>query len=403
MQEIFVEKPYRFIPPHRGNGWPDFIQYFGLYLGHLRRKEGIIDFEIRHAERLAESLAARDAILLTPNHPRVGDPLVLGRLAHQVRTHVYAMASWHLFNQGLFTSFAVHKMGGFSIYREGMDRQAINAAIEILENAERPLIIFPEGISTRTNDRLHGLLDGVSFIARTAAKRRKKKSGGRVVVHPVAIKYRFLGDLSASLDPVLAEIEKRLSWRPQRDLPLISRIQRVGVALLSLKELEYFGSTQSGKLSDRLHNLIERLLVPLEIEWLGKQETGPVVPRIKAIRMKILPDIIQRRVTAEERERRWRHLADTYLAQQVSCYPHDYLSRPTAERLLETVERFEEDLTDRVRVHGNLKAIMDVGEAITVDPERDRSSNVDPLLKAIETSLQTTIDQLGAEIPTFEE
>ena len=69
-------------------------------------------------------------------------------------------------------------MGAFSVNREGVDRQAINMAIEILETAERPLIVFPEGAVSRTNDRLHALLDGVAFIARAAAKRRAKHVEG---------------------------------------------------------------------------------------------------------------------------------------------------------------------------------------------------------------------------------
>ncbi len=145
--------------------------------------------------------------------------MVMGWMAREVRCLVYAMASWHLFQQSRFMAWAIHKMGGFSVYREGVDRQAINVAIEILETAARPLVIFPEGAVSRTNDRLHALLDGVAFIARTAAKRRAKAvSGGQVVVHPVAIKYLFGGDLDATADPVLTEIEQRLSWQPQQHL-----------------------------------------------------------------------------------------------------------------------------------------------------------------------------------------
>src|SRR5690606_28791965 len=150
------------------------------------------------------------------NHCRYADPLALGYLARQAKTHVYAMASWHLFNQGWFYSFAIRRMGAFSIYREGVDKRAINTAIQILEDAERPLIVFPEGSVSRTNDRLHALLDGVAFIARTAAKRRAKQNPpGKVVIHPVGVKYCFQGDLKATLTPVLAMIEERLSWPEQ--------------------------------------------------------------------------------------------------------------------------------------------------------------------------------------------
>lgn len=399
MQKIIIEKPYKFVPPHRGTWWPSFIQKLDLYGRYLKKSEGIVSYECRHTERLSKSLADGHGILLTPNHCRVGDPLVMGFLARDVKCHVFGMASWHLFNQDWFTAWSIRKMGGFSINREGVDRQAINTAIEILESAERPLIIFPEGAVTRTNDRLHALLDGVAFIARTAAKKRQRhEKRGSVVVHPVGLKYIFRGDLEQAVDEVLSEIEQRLSWRPQRELGLPQRVAKVGMALLALKELEYFNATQSGTLSERLDGLIDRLLHPIEAEWLGATQSGPVVPRIKSLRMKILPEMVEQRVDEEERSRRWRQLADLYLSQQISCYPPDYLvQRATKERYLETIERFEEDLTDDIRVHGSLHVIIDVGEPIEVNASRPPRGQPDPLMAEIQSRLQSQIDQLDQQ------
>lgn len=404
MQKIIIEKPYRFIPPHRGNWWPSIIQRFRLIDVYLRRNCGVESYEVRHGERLRASLEAGHGILLTPNHARPDDPIALGWLARDVRTHVYALASWHLFHQDRFTAFAIHKMGGFSIYREGLDRQALETSVDILATAERPLILFPEGAVTRTNDKLSALLDGVAFIARTAARKREKHDArGKVVIHPVALKYLFRGDLDRTLDPVLTEIESRFSWRPQRDRPLLARIRRVGYGLLALKEIEYFGQPQVGRLAARLNGLINRLLNPIEEEWIGAPQTGPIVPRIKALRMKILPEMIRGEVTAEERARRWQQLADIYLSQQVYSYPPDYVTdQPSVDRLLETVERYEEDLTDRVRPHGKLHVVIEVGEAIEVDSRRDRHALVDPLMPQIEQQLQAMLDRLATESRRWE-
>lgn len=403
MQNIVNEKPYEFVPPHRGTWWPDFIQRFDLYGRWLRKSEGVVSYELRHAERLKVSLDSGCGIMLAPNHCRPGDPLVLGRLSRDLGFHVYAMASWHLFTRDRFTAWAIHKMGAFSVYREGVDRQAINTAIEILETAERPLVLFPEGTVSRTNDRLHALLDGVAFIARTAAKRRAKNvAGGKVVVHTIGIKYLFSGDLEKVVDEVLTNIEHRFSWLPQRHLGVYDRIVKVGRALLCLKEIEHFGQEQSGRFADRLTGLVDRLLQPLEDEWLGRKQSGPVVPRVKALRMKLLPDMVNGELSEDERQRRWRQLADIYLAQQVSCYPSDYLKRPTVDRLIETLERYEEDLTDKTPVHGSRHAIIQVGEAIEVSPERDRQAEVDPLMARIERDLQAMLDELATESPLYQ-
>lgn len=402
MQPILIEKPYNFIPPHRGAWWPRLIRDLNLHGFWLRRAEGVQGYELRGAEHLQQSLREGHGILLTPNHCRMSDPLVMGWLARDVRCVVYAMASWHLFEQSRFMRWAIQKMGGFSVYREGVDRQAINMAIEVLESAERPLIVFPEGAVSRTNDRLQALLDGVAFIARTAAKRRAKRiPGGKVVVHCVAIKYRFGGDFDATADPVLTEIEQRLSWQPKRHLPTDQRIAQVGLALLCLKELEYFGQASTGTLAERVQRLIDRLLVPLEQEWLGEVSHAAVIPRVKALRMKIMPDMVQGRLDKVERERRWRQLADIYLAQQISNYPPDYLHHLSVDRMLETIERFEEDLTDKARAHSPLRAIIEVAPALEVSPQRDRGAEVDPLMVEIASRLQAMLDRLALESPLY--
>ena len=399
MQNIIVDKPYAYVPPHRGNWWPSLIQRFRLIDRWLKKNHGVVDYEIRNSDLLVSSLRSGHGILLAPNHARPCDPIAMGWLAREVGTHVFAMASWHLFNEDRFTSFAIRKMGGFSVYREGMDRQAINEAIKILTNAERPLIIFPEGGVTRTNDQLQALLDGVAFIARSAAKRRRKKGDGKfVVLHPVALKYMFHGDLQASLDPILTDIERRLSWRPQRDLSLMDRITKVGMTLLTLKEIQYMGRPKTEAFQDRLANMVNCLLDPLEVEWLSGKQTGGIISRVKAIRMKIMPDMVKGDLSESERERRWRQLEDCYLAQQVASYPADYLTEsPTQERVLETVERFEEDLTDAVRVVGPMKVIIQVGKSITVNAKRDKSAPEDELMVRLGADLQDMLNALSLE------
>jgi 1-acyl-sn-glycerol-3-phosphate acyltransferase len=403
MQDIIVEKPYQFIPPYRGTLWSDVLRCCGFPAWQLSRTEGVDAHEIRHIERLQASLAAGHGILLTPNHPRTADPVAIGLLAMAAPCYLWAMASWHLFQQGWLTAWFMNSVGGFSVNREGVDRQAITTAVDLLTEALRPLVIFPEGATSRINDRLQALLDGVAFIARTAAKKRAKLSPpGKVVVHPVAIKYFFRGDVKRVCDEVLTDIEQRLSWQPQRDLPLLSRIVKVGQALLSLKELEYFGQTESGPFGERLQKLIDRLLGPLEQQWFGKAQTGPVVPRVRNLRAKILPDMVAGRVAAAERDRRWRQLADIYLAQQLACYPPDYLAnQPSVDRVLEIVEKFEEDLFDKARIHPGRKVVLEVGEAVEVSPQRERGAAIDPLMTAIEASLQCMLDRLAAESAPF--
>jgi 1-acyl-sn-glycerol-3-phosphate acyltransferase len=401
MQNIIIEKPYRFIPPFQKTYWSSVFKALRVPERYLKRYSGITKIECRHVERLRSSIDAGYSILLTPNHPRTTDPLAMGRLAGDAKCHFYAMASWHLFHQSRLHAWAIQKMGGFSVHREGVDRQAINMAVELLAEGKRPLVIFPEGATSRTNDHLHALLDGVAFIARAAAKKRaRQEQMGKVVVHPIGIKYLFQGDINSVADGILTEIEHRLTWPPQDQLPLLLRMRKVGQALLTLKEIEHLGDAQPGKLRDRLHNLMDRLLGPLEEEWFGKRQEGGVVSRVKGLRIRLLPEMVEGRLTKAERQHRWRQLTQIYLAQQLSCYPPDYLvERPTVDRVLETLERFEEDLTDKARVNGPMHVIIEVDEPITVSPERDRKAAVDPLMEQIKARLEAMMARLATLSP----
>ena len=300
----------------------------------------------------------------------------------------------------------VRLMGAFSVNREGLDRTAVDYAIDVLVKAERPLLIFPAGATSRTNDRLMALMEGPAFIARTAAKRRAK-TGGKVVVHPIGIKYLFGGDIEQVGNEVLSDLERQLSWTPDDTVPLIERIIKVGNALLTLKELEFDMKPAMGKtIRERQTDMVNRLLGPLEQEWIGsEQDPGMgIQSRVKALRMKIFPEITRAEVDDAERERRWQHLSQTYLAQQIDCYPEKYVTvLPSVDRMLETMEKFEEDLNGKCKIHGQLKVILDVGEAIEVSTKRDRTASTDPLMATIRDRLEANLAELQTESRLYPE
>jgi hypothetical protein len=308
------------------------------------------------------------------------------------------MASWHLFNQSRLQTLAMRMCGGFSVYREGVDRQSISKAIEILATAERPLVVFPEGTIFRTNDLLQPLLEGVSFLARSAAKRRAKRDGGKVVIHPVAIKYLFQGDVEKTVGPVLTEIEERFTLTSgQRTGHVLERIRKILEAMQALKEILYFGAPQSGTMDCRQRRLIEHLLCPLEQRWLGRISSEPIMPRVKQLRTAMVPQLYVADTSEKAKSELWGQLADIYIAQQLASRPSNYLEQPTDTRVLETVEGIEEDLTDRARIHRPLHAILEVGKAIEVDTDKPSRDAEDHLMDSLSFALRSMLGQLAGE------
>ena len=402
MQNILIEKPYKFVPPITWN-WPQrLFTKLGMFKGELRKVHGVVDHECRNLDRLRASIAAGHGVMLTPNHPRTADPVAMCHLCRETSVPLFTMASWHLFNQSALTTFVVRMMGAFSVNREGLDRTAVDYAINVLVNAERPLLIFPSGATSRTNDRLMAFMEGPAFIARTAAKRRAKE-GGKVVVHPICIKYFYQGDIEKVANEVLTDLEHQLTWKPDPSVPLIDRIVKVGNAMLTLKELEHNARATGATLRERQTHMVDLLLDPLEEEWIGSKQAGGIQTRVKAIRMKIFPEMSRNEVDVDERARRWHHLEQTYLAQQIDCYPDQYVTEfKSVDRILETIEKFEEDLNDKCRIHGNLKVVLDVGEAIEVSTKRDRGAVSDPLIVQIREQLDQTLLEFRKESKLYD-
>jgi 1-acyl-sn-glycerol-3-phosphate acyltransferase len=402
MQSIVIEEPYEFVPPLKSRFWPPVIRRFFIP-PFLRKTHGVHSIETRNAERLKASLDAGRGVLLAPNHCRMSDPLTFGPLTESVGRNFHAMASWHLFKQSKLERFMLRRIGAFSVYREGLDRQAIDAAVEILVEGDRPLILFAEGAISRHNDQLMPMMDGVSFIARTAAKRREKTPGAAgVVVHPVAIRYFYRGDIEATVRPVLEEIEGHFSWFPQNDKPLIQRLRQIAQALLSLKEIEYFGWARTGDFYERVDKLIDDVLAKTEKRWNIRPTSEGVVSRVKNLRGAILPTLLAQDTPEAVREECRRQLAACYYVQQMSHYPRNYVrqSEPNIpEHILETVERFEEDFTDKVKVHGPLHAVVQVGEAIEVASKRDRGGDGDPVMEQTRAQLSAMLARLSEESP----
>lgn len=390
MQQVAIAKPYQFVPPHHGRFWPWLMRK--LVPGHTRRKWGIEWPDFSGLEHVQASLAAGHGVILAPNHCRPCDPYVLTLLAAKLDRPFYTMASWHLFVQSWLQRWFLRRGGGFSVFREGMDRAALKAATEMLASARRPIVIFPEGVITRGNDRIGYVMDGVSFIARHAAKLRAKSNPpGQVVIHPVAVRYTFGGDLRQAVEPVLDMIERRIGWFPYRDTNLVERIRRLGEALLAVKEVEYFGTAQPGLRTERLPRFIDRLLEPLEKRYLGGHREETTVARIKKLRIAILPALTRCEGTPEDQAMWWRHLDDCSFAQMLSSYSGGYIDgEPTVERLLETVERFEEDTTDAARIHRPMHCHIHVGEALAVTGDRHRGET-DPLTIQLQDRLRTML------------
>lgn len=395
IQRYFTE-PYRFVPPYRGTAWCRLAKL--VFPKYLAKAVRITRWECRGAELVAQSVREGAGVVLAANHCRWVDGPVLARLGIELEQFFYYLVSYHMFKQSRAMGWWLNRLGCYSVWREGTDREAIRATSEVLAAADRPVVIFPEGTWYRQNDRLGPLQEGLTLMLRLAAKHSERP----LRVHPVAIKYWNLDDPSPVLRERLARLEGRIGWQPQGELDLVSRIEKLGSALLGIKESEILGRPQAGSIDARVAGLLGVIVGGLEKYYLGREFDGHVMERIRRLRQRLARLLLEAAGDPEKAARARQNLDTLLFCENLNAQSDDYLRElPSAERLSETVQRIEETVDDAAELPvGDLGAVVEVGLALDARsfPEHGRNAT-DPLMHELAGAIQGQLDRLLAEGP----
>jgi hypothetical protein len=398
LQRYFTE-PYRFIPPYPSTLWCRLATPIGRPI--LRGRMRVARWQFRGTEALSDALRRGAGVLLTPNHCRWADPLVLGVLGHDAGTYFHYVVSSHMFRQGRLFGWWLNRLGGYSIFREGLDRESLRTSARILAGADRPLVLFPEGTWYRQNDRVGPLREGLTVIARQAARQTERP----LLVFPVALKYWLLEDPRPALARRLARLEARLSWHPQDHLSLVPRVEKLSSALLALKETEHLGEPRGGPLDERRLALAEVLVSRLETACYGKPNEGCLMERTFRLRQLLVCRLREAAPRTGECAALRRRLDDLLLCESLFGHSHAYLcERPSLERLTEAVQRLEEIVTDEREVPvAPLGVVVEVGEPLAarewLGPEGRRRKEDAKLVEEIGRRIRGLLDDLLAQGP----
>jgi hypothetical protein len=112
--------------------------------------------------------------------------------------------------------------------------------------------------------------------------------------------------------------------------------------------------------------LIEELLQRNEKMHLKKSPSAETVPlRVKALRRQLLEIWTDEKAEPDRLRGAREGLNDVQLVLQLYSYPGDYITeKPSIERMAETIEKFEEDLTGFARTKGKREARVLFGDPI---------------------------------------
>lgn len=378
---------------------PKLSPLFCRLFRHLRNRDlkrnQIIDVELRNVDYLARTLDAGHGILITPNHSFHYDSYCLLRAADRLSTPFYIMTAWQVFGiSSTWQQWAMQKNGCFSVNREGVDTESFKTAVDILQNRPQPLVIFPEGDIYHTNDHVTPFREGAAAIAMAAARKARRP----VSAIPVALRAEYLEDPIPSVLKTLMQLEERLLWTPNPELPTLDRILRIASAALAPKECEVLGSIQSGDLPQRIHSLLEVILNRHETKYEIKNPGRLPSDRIAEIRRRIIGTQKQGPLSNLQQLRAQRDMDDMFLATQLYSYRGDYLiAHPTLERIAETVDKLEEDLLKVTypTVRAPRKVIVEFGQPNLIPSEKANSPSPVEMSTQWQHQVQEILDRIA--------
>jgi hypothetical protein len=399
--------PYQFQPPRLSPFWVWATGPSRRKM--LRRDHKVMEIDISGTENLASLVGKGDGILVTPNHSDPADALVMFHLGDRIAKPFCYMAAYQVFegNAG-FRRWLFPRIGAFPVDREGSDRQALKAGIDVLSAGENPLVVFPEGEIYYLADRLTPLREGAPYLAVKAAEKLSEK-GRRMWIVPIGMKYRFLDgfDPTPGLSELMSSLEQRYTWFPHEECSLATRIYHFAEGTLALMELEYIGAPQTGPLKERLASLREHILDTLEDRHAGKRRSDPVPVRVKELRRSCIDRLAKPETTATEGAKLRRDLHDLFRVVQLFSYPGDYIQEcPTVERVAEILTKLEEDAASGHREsppRGPRRAALRIGEPIDVTEHLASGAKPRTVLPALTSELehriQGLLDQIGPGRP----
>jgi 1-acyl-sn-glycerol-3-phosphate acyltransferase len=376
--------------------WPPKLSPLWVRLGRplrrwlMRHVEKVHAVELRGLGNLRAAVDG-NGVLIAPNHFTYADPYPLGEAADALGRPFYFMTAWQVFGTSNWLKREVlRRTGCFSVDREGTDLRSFRQAVEIVQSKPNPLVVFPEGEMYHLGDRVTPFREGAAAIALAAAKRAERP----VVCVSCGLKYYHLDDPTPELLRLADRLERALFWRPRPDLSLVERIYRIAEGALALKEIEHLGRTATGPLPQRIAALADAVLRRIEGRY-GVGGDGSTPDRVKALRQLALRKLEGLPDGAPEREQVAADLDEVFFVVQLFSYPGDSVSsKPTLDRIAETLDKFEEDIlgVPIAPPRGRRGVIAAFGEPVAVGPGGRGAAAA--LTRVLEERVQTLLDSI---------
>ncbi|GAB4137649.1 MAG: glycerol acyltransferase [Cyanobacteria bacterium J069] len=342
-------------------------------------------------------------LLLLSNHPTHYDWIALFLLSAYWRQPFHYLAAYERF--GGATGWLLQHLGAYSVRRGQGDRHSMMKTLDILSQPRCRLVMFPEGGFSFQNDTVMPFRVGAVQLALQAMQRQVKQGKSvedleDLYAVPVALKYRYIGNMTPAIERALAQLEQAL-WVFPSSADWYERLLVLGDQVLLSFERDYglpIAETVQRSRNDRIQQVKNHILSYCEQSLqIPPNLHDPLRERVYRIQRELeaqtenLPPRTQEAIArAAAQLLNFNAIYDGYVA-----------ANPTPERFLDTLIRLERAVfgIDQPVPKGDRTVILRLGDPINLKLyldryAQDRMITVNTLTETIRSAVQHSLDQL---------
>ncbi len=339
----------------------------------------------------------RERVLLFPNHPTFDEPVALYGLSARWGPLFYYLTALEAMQGSLGP--LLQRLGCYSVRRGAADRASVAQTLAVLRQPDAKLVVFAEGGCSFQNDTVMPLrAGGVQMAFQVLGHEQRQGHSHPCYVLPVSVKYFYPQDTTNTLERSLRVLEASLGLRHEGGV--VDRLSILTREILERAEVSYGLQPAPGLTWDqRLRELKKHLLHSSE-QVLGLASLPGEPDRDRAYR--ICNSLLE---APEGGDVFWTPAQIRRSMARVlnfdALYEGYVREKPTLERCLDTVARFERELlgVDRPPDKGLRQACLTVGEPLNLQEhlgayQGDRPGTLIKLMDQIRTQIQTNLDTL---------
>ncbi|MGL5795172.1 MAG: lysophospholipid acyltransferase family protein [Waterburya sp.] len=343
---------------------------------------------------------AKERVVYLPNHSNLDDGIVVFLLSARLRQLFHYIVAYEAF-QGIIGKL-LQIVGCYSIKRGVGDRQSIKQTLQILQQPQSKLVIFPEGGCSYQNDTVMPFRSGAIELAFKAIAKlvEQEATVPDFYLVPLSLKYSYPDNSEAQLVSSLSRLETVLSIHPQTD-DIYLRLRAIASQVLTNLETEYhLTTTNETNWNERIQNLKKHLLNYCE-EKLNITPAPQVPDRERVYKVQYILNSLPESAKLTSLNYEHLYLTTVRLLNFDAIYDGYVAAKPTPERFFATLDRLEREIfnIDRPKFKGRRQVEVKIGIPINLKEYwLIYQSNSQILESKNQTSRQATINNLTQTI-----